>query len=91
MRLPKVIQTVFHDPDGKTVAHDYYLNASWITEICDRVGSRSVGELIARAIEAKRKRCVERYGEEWGGRAIAAALKRQRRKPRQGKTDKHPA
>ena len=29
MKLPKVIQTVFHDEDkDMDIAHDYYLNAS---------------------------------------------------------------
>lgn len=76
----KVIQTVFHFGDSEDIAHDYYLNASWVIELCQRFGERRVGGSIRRAVEAKRKRCVKRYGEEWGKTAIAAALKRQRRK-----------
>ena len=80
MRLPKVIQTVFHFGDHEDIAHDYYLNASWVIELCQRLGERRVGEFIRRAIDAKRERCARRYGEEWGKEAIAVALKRQRRK-----------
>lgn len=81
--MPKVIQTVFHTPDGQDIAHDYYLNATWVTELCTRLGNQVLGESIRRAIESKRRKCVERYGEEWGEEAIAEALKRQRRrKPR---------
>lgn len=80
MILPKVIQTVFHFGDSEDIAHDYYLNASWVIELCQRLGERRVGDSIRRAVEAKRERCVKRYGEEWGKTAIVAALKRQRRK-----------
>lgn len=80
MTPPKVIQTVFHFGDSEDIAHDYYLNASWVIELCQRLGERRVGDFIRRAVEAKRERCVKKYGEEWGKTAIAAALKRQRRK-----------
>ena len=84
MRMPKVIQTVFHTPDGQDVAHDYYLNATWITDLCQRHGIFVASDYIRRAIESKRRKCVERYGEEWGETAIAEAIKRQRRrKPRE--------
>ena len=83
MRMPKVIQTVFHTPDSQDVAHDYYLNATWITDLCQRHGILVASDYIRKAIESKRRKCVERYGEEWGEEAITEALKRQRRcKPR---------
>jgi hypothetical protein len=66
MKIPKVIQTVFHDQDGSDIAHDYYLNATWIINLCERSGSRAMQPYITKAIESKRRRCVERYGEEWG-------------------------
>lgn len=84
MILPKVIQTVFHFGDSEDIAHDYYLNASWVIELCQRLGERRVGDSIRRAVEAKREMCVKRYGEEWGGdrhrrRAEKAEAKENRR------------
>lgn len=67
MKLPNVIQTFFtDDQDHHELAHDYYLNATWVTDLVDRFGGRGIGERIRRSIEAKRKACVKRYGSEWG-------------------------
>ena len=55
-RLPKAIQIFFTDDrNGKELAHDYYLNATWVSELCDQYGALRVGEYIHRSVEAKRK------------------------------------
>ena len=69
-RLPKAIQIFFTDErNGEELAHDYYLNAAWVTDLCDRYGALMVGEYIHRSVEAKRKACIKRYGSEWGKEA----------------------
>lgn len=66
-RLPKTIQIFFTDDrNGNELAHDYYLNATWVAEMCDRYGAANIGMLINRSIEAKRKACIKKYGSEWG-------------------------
>lgn len=66
-RLPKAIQIFFTDDrNGNELAHDYYLNAAWVTELCDRYGALNVGRFIYRSVEAKREACIKRYGSEWG-------------------------
>ena len=67
---PKVIQAVFHDHDGNDIAHDYYLNASWIAELCQRRGDKLISPYVLKAIESKRRLCVERYGTEWGREVV---------------------
>ena len=44
-RLPKAIQIFFTDDrNGNELAHDYYLNAAWVTDLCDRMAPQtSVG------------------------------------------------
>lgn len=67
MKLPKVIQTFFmDDKDQHELAHDYYLNATWVFGLIERFGGQVIGESIRRAIDAKRKACIKRYGSEWG-------------------------
>ena len=76
-RLPKAIQIFFTDDrNGKELAHDYYLNATWVSELCGRYGALRVGEYIHRSVEAKRKACIKRYGSEWGKEAEIKAKKR---------------
>lgn len=75
-RLPKAIQIFFTDDrNGNELAHDYYLNAAWVTDLCDRYGAVNVGRFIHRSIEAKRKACIKRYGSEWGKEAEIKAKK----------------
>lgn len=75
-KLPKAIQIFFTDDrNGNELAHDYYLNAAWVTELCDRYGALRVGEYIHRSVEAKRKACIKRYGSEWGKEAEIKAKK----------------
>ena len=75
-RLPKTIQIFFTDErNGEELAHDYYLNAAWVMELCDRYGALRVGEYIHRSVEAKRKACIKRYGSEWGKEAEIKAKK----------------
>ena len=75
-RLPKAIQIFFTDDrNGEELAHDYYLNAAWVTDLCDRYGALMVGEYIHRSVEAKRKACIKRYGSEWGKEAEIKAKK----------------
>ena len=75
-RLPKAIQIFFTDDrNGNELAHDYYLNAAWVTDLCDRYGAANVGRFINRSIEAKRKACIKRYGSEWGREAEIKAKK----------------
>ena len=75
-RLPKAIQIFFTDDrNGNELAHDYYLNAAWVTDLCDRYGAANVGRFINRSIEAKRKACIKRYGSEWGKEAEIKAKK----------------
>lgn len=75
-RLPKAIQIFFTDDrSGNELAHDYYLNAAWVTDLCDRYGAANVGRFINRSIEAKRKACIKRYGSEWGKEAEIKAKK----------------
>ena len=75
-RLPKAIQIFFTDDrNGEELAHDYYLNAAWVTDLCDRYGAANVGMFIHRSIEAKRKACIKRYGSEWGKEAEIKAKK----------------
>ena len=85
MKIPKVIQTVFHDQDGNDIAHDYYLNATWAINLCERFGSRAMLPYITKAIESKRKRCVERYGEEWGKEAVNQKNRKVKRQKRTSK------
>ncbi len=67
MELPKVIQTFFtDDKDQHELAHDYYLNATWVVGLVERYGGQVIGERIRRSIEAKRKACIKKYGSEWG-------------------------
>ncbi len=79
MKTPRVIQAVFHDHDGNDIAHDYYLDATWITALCERHGAFNIiGPYIRRAIESKRKQCIERYGTEWGADVVQPGKKRRK-------------
>ena len=65
--LPKTTQIFFtSDRDHHELAHDYYLNATWIADMCDQYGANIIGKRILRSIEAKRKACIKKYGSEWG-------------------------
>lgn len=86
-RLPKAIQIFFTDDrNGNELAHDYYLNAAWVTELCDRFGALNVGRFIYRSVEAKRKACIKRYGSEWG-REKKILEKKKKRASRRRKND----
>lgn len=86
-RLPKAIQIFFTDDrNGNELAHDYYLNAAWVTELCDRYGALNVGRFIYRSVEAKRKACIKRYGSEWG-REKKILEKKKKRASRRRKND----
>lgn len=79
MKLPKVIQIFFHDEDNnKDIAHDYYLNSSWIIDLCDEFGYMRLGDRIKRALEAKRQECIKRYGSEWGKSVVNPEKKKKR-------------
>lgn len=65
--LPKTIQIFFTDErNHNELANDYYLNATWIADLCQQFGARIIGHRILRSIEAKRKACIKKYGSEWG-------------------------
>lgn len=86
-RLPKVIQIFFTDDrNGNELAHDYYLNAAWVTELCGRYGALNVGRFLYRSVEAKREACIKRYGSEWG-REKKILGKKKKRASRRRKND----
>lgn len=86
-RLPKAIQIFFTDDrNGNELAHDYYLNAAWVTELCERYCALNVGRFIHRSVEAKREACIKRYGSEWG-REKEMQKKEKKRASRRRKND----
>lgn len=87
VKPPHVIQTVFHDRQGHDIAHDYYLNAAWVKELCDRYGALNVGRFIYRSVEAKREACIKRYGSEWGREKKILEKKKKKRASRRRKND----
>lgn len=85
MVFPKVLQIFFTDDrDGHELAHDYYLNAAWIADLCDQYGSHLVGECIHRSLEAKRKACIKLYGSEWGKEAVKPKKRVYKRRKKKG-------
>ncbi len=82
VKPPHVIQAVFHDRQGHDIAHDYYLNASWVADLCQRHGCIVISPYITKAIDFKRHLCAERYGTEWGKEIICPHPEKAKRKPR---------